>query len=105
MVVSELVAAGANPNLRRRDGAAPLHIAAATGQLRVVEYLCSLPFVDVDARDNAGATVADVAVAAEHVLCAQLLAKVLADTSRPKVPPSVSAMSVGPCCLCSRGVD
>jgi hypothetical protein len=96
----QLVAAGANPNVRAwfdDDSCSVLHMAAASGMSAVTAYLCSLPFVDVNQTSDAGVHAWTAARSHGHSAIADAIAAAAADASRPEVPPQVSRRCV---CVC-----
>jgi ankyrin repeat protein len=68
----ELLRAGADPNARLADGATPLMAAAAGNRRELVEMLIARN-ANVEWRDHAGRTAADVAAAAGYVALAARL--------------------------------
>lgn len=72
--LERLLEAGIGANLGDYDGRTPLHLAAAAGNLRVVEFLVS-KLADVSAQDRNGATPADDAISSERPLVTQLLVR------------------------------
>lgn len=53
-IVKRLLDAGANPNLKNKEGNTPLHWAALMGQVEVVKLLLASGKADVNARNNVG---------------------------------------------------
>ena len=69
--LNRLLENGILANLGDYDGRTPLHLAAASGNMRVVEFLVS-KLADVSAQDLNGATPADDAVTSERTLVTQV---------------------------------
>jgi ankyrin repeat protein len=56
-----------DPNSRGRQDMTPLQFAARSGRVQVLEYLLSLPQIDVSAADSRGQTALDAAKINQHV--------------------------------------
>ncbi|XP_071084677.1 inversin-like [Haliotis cracherodii] len=72
-VVELLVSEGADVSLVDEDGNNILHYACMGGDVETVKYVLSLNVVDIDARNNAGLTAADVARLKGHKEVVKLL--------------------------------
>ncbi|XP_067670053.1 ankyrin repeat domain-containing protein 29-like [Haliotis asinina] len=72
-VVELLVSRGADVSLVTDDGNNILHLACVRGDRETVEFVLSLDGVDVNARNNAGQTAADVARGRGHRQLSDLL--------------------------------
>eukprot|EP01090_Pellita_catalonica_P023525 TRINITY_DN975_c0_g1_i2.p1 TRINITY_DN975_c0_g1~~TRINITY_DN975_c0_g1_i2.p1 ORF type:complete len:1042 (-),score=237.95 TRINITY_DN975_c0_g1_i2:57-3182(-) len=80
-VMVQLFLKGAEPNIKDREGATPLHKACFNGRAWCVKYLLDNG-ADVDAKDNDQGTALHNAIFNGHLECAQLLVK-----ARAKVDP------------------
>jgi ankyrin repeat protein len=73
-ILKVLIEAGANPNLKNRDGFAPIHWAASQGHIKTCEILIRNK-ADINAKTSAGGTALHVAASSGHSkICKILLA-------------------------------
>ncbi|GFY87087.1 ankyrin repeat family protein [Actinidia rufa] len=80
-VISHLLRKGANPNVRDRDGASPLHYAVQVGAIQTVKLLIKYN-VDLNAADNEGWTPLLIAIQSRNRDIAKILLVNGADKTR-----------------------
>ncbi|CAN8273036.1 unnamed protein product [Cochlearia groenlandica] len=81
-VISHLLRKGANPHVKDRDGASPLHYAVQVGALQTVKLLVIKYNVDVNVSDNEGWTPLHIAVQSRNRDITKILLTNGADRTR-----------------------